>query len=40
MYFEKGGGMSHTIRSLVIALLLVTEAGGEPIKVHPSNPHY
>jgi hypothetical protein len=33
-------GMSNTIRSLVIALLLVTEAGAEPIKLDPSNPHY
>ena len=32
--------MSNTIRSLVIALLLVTEAGAEPIKLHPANPHY
>ena len=32
--------MSNTIRSLVIALLLVTEAGAEPIKLDPSNPHY
>src|ERR1700730_14510463 len=32
--------MSNTIRSLVIALLLVTGAGAEPIKLDPSNPHY
>src|ERR1700721_3463280 len=32
--------MSNTIRSLVIALLLVTEGGAEPIKLPPSNPHY
>src|SRR5580693_4057052 len=32
--------MSYTIRSLVIALLLVTQAGAEPIKLHPANPHY
>ena len=32
--------MPRTIRTLALALLLVARASAEPIRLHPSDPHY